>query len=260
MSDDRSQSPNAEEQRALSALRRLPRAEASAEARARTRAAFLAVAPPVAQARRRNRWIGLLAAAVLGVLAVVMMGRQPTAEWVVLDVVDPAQIATPGGPPAVGDVVTAGPIATAAGAELELQLGDQLRLRLRPESELDLPSAPGRWFDRTRRLDLHAGEVYGTTGGQSLTFDLSFATGELQAGLTGTTFAVFRTDEASCVCLWEGGIRVHPLAGGPTVDLVPGQRVWIYKDGRPPEILPLSDMETMKLQMMQEAGVADVGP
>ena len=260
MSDDRSQPWSAEEQRALSALRRLPRAEASTKARARTRAAFLAVDPTVARPRRRNRWVALLAAAMLGALAVVMVGRQPTAEWVVLDVVDPAQVTAPGGPLAVGDVVTAGSLATATGAELELQLGDQLRLRLRPESALDLPAAPGRWFDRTRRLDLQAGEIYGTTGGQSLSFDLTFATGELQAGLTGTTFAVFRTDTTSCVCLWEGGIRVQPVAGGPVVDLEPGQRIWVYKDGRPAEVLPLSDMETMKLQMMQEAGVADVGP
>ena len=215
MSDDRSQQRSAEEQRALNALRRLPRAEASVEARTRARAAFLAVESPAVRPRRRNRWIALLAAAVLGVAAVALVGRQPTAEWIVLDVVEPAQISVPGEPPAIGDVVAAGRVATAAGAELELQLGDQLRLRLRPESELDLPPAPGRWFGRTRRLDLHAGEIYGTTGGQSLAFDLTFATGELQAGLTGTTFAVFRTDTTSCVCLWEGGIRVSPVAGGP---------------------------------------------
>lgn len=261
MSDDRHDQWNAGEQLALNALCRLPRAEASNEARLRTRAAFLATGSTGTSTRRRGRWAALLAAAALGILAVALFGRQPTVEWVALDVVQPGQITAPGGPIATGNVVVAGELTTAAGAELELQLGRQLRFRMLPETQLLLPPAPGRWFDRERRLELRSGEIYGTTGGQTLAFDLEFATGELSAGLTGTTFAVFRTAEASCVCLWEGGIRVTPVGNGEPVDLQPGQRVWIYKDGRPAEILPLSDMETMKLQMMQDAGIAaDGGP
>jgi ferric-dicitrate binding protein FerR (iron transport regulator) len=127
-----------------------------------------------------------------------------------------------------------------------------------PGTALELPRPPGRWFGRDRELTLTAGEIYGTSGGRTLDFDLTFATGELQAQLTGTTFAVFRTDTASCVCLWEGGIAVTPLVGpAETIDLEVKRRVWVFKDGRAPAILPLSDMEVMKLQMIHEAGLAE---
>ena len=105
-------------------------------------------------------------------------------------------------------------------------------------------------------MTLTAGEIYGTSGGRKLNFEMTFATEELQAQLTGTTFAVFRTDDASCVCLWEGGIAVTPLLGPDApIILEEKQRVWIFKDGRQPEILPLSDMEQMKLQMIHDAGL-----
>ncbi len=109
-------------------------------------------------------------------------------------------------------------------------------------------------------MKLDSGEIYGTSGGQKLDYDLAFVTDELSARMTGTTFAVFRTDEASCVCLWVGGIDVTSSAGGEVVTLEPRSRVWIYRDGRAPEVLPLSDMETMKLQMTDEAGLATPQP
>ncbi len=156
-----------------------------------------------------------------------------------------------------GSQLAAGLVATGPESELEVQLGDQLRFRLVPGTSLSLPKPPGRWFGRDRRLTLTAGEIYGTSGGRNLDFGLLFTTEELQASLTGTTFAVFRTDSASCVCLWQGGIAVTPVIGAATpIILQPEQRVWIYKDGRPPELKPLSDMERMKLQMIHDAGLA----
>jgi ferric-dicitrate binding protein FerR (iron transport regulator) len=250
---------------ALKALVRLPGAKAPEAARAQARAAFLwggDSAPAevrTIEPRRssRRRWLGLMMAAVLGVLAVVWFGSLPTEEWVVLDVVKPDGVVVSQGALDVGTRLSGGRVATGPESELEVQLGDQVRFRMTPGTELQLPRPPGRWFSRGRRLDLNAGEIYGTSGGHKLDFELVFATGELEAQLTGTTFAVFRTDEASCVCLWEGGISVMPLVGDETpITLAEKQRVWIFKDGRAPEILPLSDMETMKLQMIHDAGLA----
>ena len=163
-------------------------------------------------------------------------------------------------PLAVGESFKSGAIVVAAGSELELQLGQDLRVRLLADTKLDLPSGPGRWFGIDRTLKLDSGEIYGTSGGQKLGFDLAFVTDELSARMTGTTFAVFRTDEASCVCLWVGGIDVTSLDSGEVVTLEPRSRVWIYRDGRAHEVLPLSDMETMKLQMTDEAGLAAPQP
>lgn len=267
MSDDRkyqqgSGSGNMET-RALKALRRLPSAEPHAEARAQARAAFLsgakASAPDVSSPRQSRRTfmtsaLGLVAAAV----AVLLIGRAPTEEWVVLDVVEPGGVTAPSGQVlSVGDRLEEGTLVTALGSEVELQLGKRLRFRLQPGTQIELPKAPGRWFDRSRELFLSSGEIYGTTGGQRLGFPMEFKTDELTAVLTGTTFAVFRTDEASCVCLWQGGINVIPaIESLDTIGLAEKQRVWVYKDGRAPEILPLDDMEIMKLQMTDDQGIA----
>ncbi len=261
MSDRRNNEFTAEEQQALTALRRLPRARASEPARTRARSAFLAVAAqPRKAVRRRSRWAALAAAAVLGALALLMIGRQPAEQWVVLDILEPGGVRVDGRTVQVGDRITSGDLRTVQGSELELQLGEKLRFRMLAGTELSLPAAPGRWFDRERVLRLSSGEIYGTTSDRPLDFPLEFATDELSARLTGTTFAVFRTLEASCVCLWEGGITVTPAAGGKSVVLEPLQRIWIYKDGRPHAIMPLSDMETMKLQMMQDGGLQETDP
>lgn len=254
--------PNPDAQKALTALARLPRSQASETARERARLAFQhGVAPAVgrpAVRRPSRRWMGLLMAAALGVLAVFIVGSMPTEEWVVLDIVNPDAVVAPSdGTLAVGMQLAAGRVVTGPESEMEVQLGSSLRFRMMPGTALELPRPPGRWFGRSRRLPLTSGEIYGTTGGRKLGFDLAFESDELRANLVGTTFALFRTDEASCVCLWEGGIVVTPLVGSEAaITLDPQQRVWVYKDGRQPEILPLSDMERMKLQMTQDAGIA----
>jgi ferric-dicitrate binding protein FerR (iron transport regulator) len=251
------------EQHMMATLRRLPPATASAEARHRALEAFMAGAiqdggiPKITEKpRSRSRWAAMLMAAALGVMAVILYGWQPESTWVVLDTVEAGGITVDGRPVALGESIGSGAIVVAPGSELELQLGQSLRVRLLAGTQLDLPAGPGRWFNRDRNLKLDSGEIYGTTGGQELGFPLAFLTDELMARMTGTTFAVFRTPEASCVCLWEGGIDVSSLESGEVVTLDPRSRVWIYRDGRAPEILPLSDMETMKLQMTNDAGLA----
>lgn len=283
MSDDRHDmrgySPDSHEAKAIAALRRLPRAAVDPVARGKARMAFLAAAagpisgsdpgpvissaePPAVdgESRRSGRFGNLMGviAVMAALLAVAIFGRTPTEEWIVLDVVNPAGVEAPAGSELVkGGRMEPGNIVLAEGTELELQLGDRLRFRMMPGTGLELPEGPGRWFNRDRELTLASGEIYGTTGGNKLGFPLDFQTDELTANLTGTTFAVFRTPEASCVCLWEGGITVTPTAEGakPTV-LPPKRRIWIFKDGRPAEVMPLSDMETMKLQMTADMGLA----
>jgi len=269
MNDDRRHDPRQPSERdlalVLAALARLPRAAAAAQARERARMVFVhgdGVQKPVVERRERRerprrRWTSLLLAAALGVLAVVWFGITPDQEWVVLDIVNPDGVTSKSAVMATGSPLATGLVATGPESELEVQLGDQLRFRMVPGTSVDLPRPPGRWFGRDRRLTLTTGEIYGTSGGQKLAFGMIFATEELEATLTGTTFAVFRTDTASCVCLWKGGIAVSPLVG-PTTPIVlqPEQRVWIYKDGRQPELLPLSGMEQMKLQMIHDAGLA----
>jgi ferric-dicitrate binding protein FerR (iron transport regulator) len=279
MSDDRRHNdqgpPDRDAGRAIAVLARLPRSTAPDSAKESARMAFLhgSVVERLDRddsamdrtsdkstdkpGRNPRRWINLLLAAALGMVAVFWFGSQPVEQWVVMGITSPEGITIAGeGQLAIGTTLESGLVTTGAESELVFQLGDKLRLNMQPETSLTLPKPPGRWFGRNRRLPLTSGEVYGTSGGQKLGFDLVFSTPELEARLTGTTFAVFRVDVASCVCLWHGGIAVTPLIGNyDMIQLPEKNRVWIYKDGREPELKSLDDREIMKLQMTHDGGV-----
>lgn len=262
--------PTPEELRALEALASLPRPQPTVVARERARAAFLAEAPtageqpaggepsgPQRPPRRSRSWLALPLAAVLGgaCLLAAWYGLQSDTEWLVTDVVAPAGIETATPALAQGSEVQAGTLTTGAESELELQLGQELRFRMLPGSQIELPAPPGRWFARTRTLRLEKGEIYGTTGGQELSFPLQFETLEVTAQLTGTTFAVFRTAEGTCVCLWTGRVEVTPRDTGQAMSLAPETKFYVYNDGRPSEVQPIDDMERMKLSMMHDGGI-----
>jgi ferric-dicitrate binding protein FerR (iron transport regulator) len=256
--------PTPAEQKALAALASLPRPRPSAAAREKARAAFLGqdrpgaeVSAPPEPTRRSRRWLAIpLAAALVAVMLVAgWYGLQPRSQWFVTDVVSPAGIVAEAPALATGAEVEAGLVITGAESELELQLGQELRFRMLPSSQIQLPAPPARWFGQPRTLRLEQGEIYGTTGGQELSFLLQFETLEVTAQLAGTTFAVFRTDEGSCVCLWTGGIVVTPRDSGQAVALEPETKFYVYTDGRPNEVQPIDDMERMKLSMMHEGGI-----
>jgi len=242
-----------DEQRALGALRGLDRPRASAEARERARAAFMAV--PAEAAPRRSAavwWVPLTAAAMIALAAfgIWQVGRGPTALWRVTDVVVAEGVR---GAPGEGFVMTAGTITTGPESELELQLGDQFRFRMLPGTTIELPPAPRRWRPGELRIAVTSGEIYGTTG--ELDVPLRVRAAYSEARITGTTFAVFQTDTSSCTCLWEGSLTVTNLHDGVSVALTPQHRFYVYDDGTVSGAQPLDGMEIMKLQMMKDGGI-----
>ena len=66
----------------------------------------------------------------------------------------------------------------------------------------------------------------------------------------GTTLAVFRLPDASCVCVFEGEVAM--LGGGHDDTVDAGTRRTVYRDGRPPLLEPIRPMETMKLSMLRD--------
>ena len=101
-------------------------------------------------------------------------------------------------------------------------------------------------------------KVRGTTSGP-LGYRIRLETPEASATLTGTTFAVFRTEDATCFCLWDGELAIR-TAQGDDVTLPAGRRVFVYADGRDPEEQALTDMERGKLSMMSEGGMMNPLP
>lgn len=254
------------EQAALQALRELPRPVASPVARSRARLALVTGSEAKSprdvrevEPRRRFFWmrfaapVAVAAAAVL--VALIVHGTRPAHQWFITDVKEPAGITADAETLEAGARIAAGTVTTAEGSELEIQLGDQLRFRMLPGASITLPEPPGRWFGKERTIRLADGEIYGTTGSEPLAFDLSVETEEATARIFGTTFAVLRLDVGTCVCLWLGGVEVTPATGGPVTRLREEMKFYVYNDGRPSEMVPIDDMERMKLSMTHDAGL-----
>ncbi len=270
MSDERKDTTGGpvspEDQRLLDRLRQEPRPTAPRALRERARSAFVdggLASPPVESTpalspRRARTWPALVAVAALLAVAVIWWGGQPGEVWTVTDVVARTGVNIEKGCGNPGEHVHPGTLATSDTSQIEIQLGFDIRLRLLEGTRIQVPEAPGRWFGGSPTLTLEAGEVYGTTRGP-LPYTLVLATGEATAHLQGTTFAVFRTDEATCFCLLDGSLRVEP-AGQEALELPVGNRVFVYRDGRAPTIESLSDMERDKLTMTRDAGVMDPLP
>jgi ferric-dicitrate binding protein FerR (iron transport regulator) len=263
-SADEMRNPSTDERAALEALKRLPHPSASGEVREKARAAFVrgetppgslsAVSP--GPRRRARRLIPLaVAAAVVIALALFSYGNRSTHEWYVTDVVEPSGVRAGEAHLETGTRLASGVVSTEEGSELEIQLGDQLRFRMLPGTAIELPKPPGRWFGRSRTIRLTDGEIYGTTGGQGLAFDLRIETSEAVAEILGTTFAVLKLDVGTCVCLWTGGVTVTPVAGGDAVRLPDEMKYYVYNDGRPGKMEPIDPMERMKLSMTHDAGL-----
>jgi ferric-dicitrate binding protein FerR (iron transport regulator) len=261
--DDATRNPD--EQQALDALRSLPRARAGAAARSRARQAFLEAASPVqeigdapaaptAPRRRGNFWVPLAAAAVIAmaVFGIWQTATGPSMIWRVTDVVAAEGVQ---GLPEQGDIVDARTLVTGPESEVELQLGQELRLRVIGGSQVDLPAPPRRWRPGPMELAVREGEVYGTTAGTELTVPLLLRGTYSEAEITGTTFAMFETEDGTCVCLWEGSITLRNLTSDEVYELEPRTRFWVYTDGTPSGPQPLDQMETMKLQMTSDAGL-----
>ena len=272
MKDDRSGSRSDREveeagRRALSALGRAAAPPAApAEAELRAREAFFAgatgAALPGAEGRPRSAAPGrrswrrrLVAgvAAAAAALAFFSWAAAPRSGWVVVDLHMADEVLVAGRPPVIGAEVEEGAVQTTPCSEVELSLQDRLRLRFLSDARADLPPGPGRWFGRSRTLRVDKGEVYGSTGGAPLDFRLWIETDETRAVLAGTTFAVIRLEDATCLCLYDGRISFLPRGAETAIELPVGQRVFIYNDSRPLRFEPLDGRERMKLQMLDEA-------
>lgn len=243
------------DQRALDALRGirvLPRP--SEAARTRTRSAFVGEPARPRTPRPRRSWSpAWAAAAVVAALAVGWFGSLPREPWTVRAVSGSSTVALDGVERSLrpGRSVGAGRFEIGDSTEVELAYGDLL-LRLRPGTVADLPAPPGRWFSRTRTLELSAGEAYGSSGAHEVGFDLRLRTPEAQARMTGTTFAVLRSEGTTCFCLYRGGLEVTPRGAAPFV-LPVQRRVFVHSDGRAPTIEELEFGEAMKLRMVDDA-------
>lgn len=236
-----------DQQRAREALRELPVPAAEPAFRARLKHDFasgrigerrsLELAPPRYRQHRLGRAAVPAAAVVL--IAVVAALNQPPS-WRLAAVAGGGTALVNGTPV---------PLSPAAAIERRLEPGARVRLpgtasvtlasagrmllELTPGTELTLPEAPGRWFGRTGHSKLERGELHVTTGRAFEGARLAIETTEARIEVTGTTFAVLCLPVGTCVCVYEGTVRVGDRRG-QWASVAAGRRREVFKDGRSP--------------------------
>lgn len=242
-------------------LQRLPKPVADPAFRSALRAAFVSRSIPERRATAVVRLPGarsFLRAGAVAVaatlIAAVILNSGPA--WQLRGISGTNSLRLDGrmlaiGSPEIGHLLRAGVrIELPPGAQLDLELPGIAAFQVVGGSEMVLPASPGRWFARAVRGWLETGEVRITTGPRFRGAGLMIETPEVRAVVTGTTFAVFRLADGSCVCVLEGAVAMNgPTSAPDTVRA--GFRRQVFRDGRPPLLEPIRPIETMKLEMLR---------
>lgn len=241
-------------------LRRVPEAQAPPAFRARLRSQFVlgTIAAPRSRRLGPPLVLGLASAAAAAALLVVAILASGPA-WELSAVSGTGVVRIDGVPVALsspaGLAVRLRPgarVELPADAQLDLVLPGIAVMQITGGSRAALPGGPGRWITRPMTASLDLGEIRISTGPRFAGARLIVATPEMRALVEGTTLAVLRDHEASCVCVLEG--RVAMIGGGTTDTVRAGFRRSLYRGGNPPLLEPIRPMEAMKLSMLRELG------
>jgi hypothetical protein len=135
--------------------------------------------------------------------------------------------------------------------ELELMAPGNLVIQITGGTEAVLPGTPGRWFGREIAAELHRGELRITTGARFHGARLAIATPEAAVEVTGTTLAVIREPQGTCVCVLDGHVMVGPKRQ-PMAGVDAGRRRFVFTDGRPPEAADMRPVERVKLGLFRD--------
>jgi ferric-dicitrate binding protein FerR (iron transport regulator) len=240
---------------ARAALEAMPQAPTADPAfRARLRADFAggtlagadapraaAVLPP---RRRAVKWVPALAAAAAAVLVVTVLNGNEAPRWRVVSA-SPTGVATVDGRAIpLADAARLGAalhpgarVQVSSDAMLEVASARTLALQMAGGTDAILPRAPGRWWSRESRGTIAAGEWRITTGAAFAGARFEVSTPSAHVEVTGTTLAVICQPQGTCVCVYEGHVRV----GHDPTDMVMvthGRRRYLYADRTHP---PLDD-------------------
>ncbi len=142
--------------------------------------------------------------------------------------------------------------------QLDFELRGRVLIQIIGGSDVTLPGRPGRWLGRSMTTSLDAGEIRIATGPAFHGCRFDIVTPEAGALVTGTTLAVLRQPDASCVCVYEGSVTMRGGVAGDTVRS--GFRRSVFRDGRPPLLEPIRPMEAMKLSMLHDQAARMLRP
>ena len=254
-----------EQDRVRAALLALPAAEADTEFRVRLRAQFTSGALAGRQSaivelpmRTDPVWLGAALAVAAGLVLGVMLFNQGPA-WQIVRVRGEGTVLVGDRMFSVNDVgnlstalARGGRVRLPENAEMDLVAPGAIAMTLSSGSDVDVPRAPGRWFQRNALAVVRAGETFFTTGRRFHGAHLTVATDEANVEVVGTTFAVLRHEEGTCVCVMEGKVRVG-ATGESAVEVGAGVRRFCYPRalGKPSESAPILESSEHALHALR---------
>ncbi len=220
-------------------------------------------APRVGALRRRfvrpHILIPAAAAAAL-ILALIWMGPEVEAQWRLAGVAGSGSVLVDGEPASRDELarderlLRAGRrIALAGDAQIDLVLGDLLVLQGAPGAEFEIPRFSRSRSGVTIEGAVAQSEVRFMTGAAFVGSRLVISGTASVAEVTGTTFAVICAPDTTCICVFEGSVRMLDADGGSGVVAAGTRRIAYRNAALAPVVEPISAMESMKLSMMKDA-------
>ena len=212
-----------------------------------TLAPALPAVPPVVRLPRSrsaaaSAWGWAAAAAAIAVVSAAVLNPGPA--WRIASVsgadevtVDGRRVPTTDPLRLAAVLVPGAKVSVPAGAVLEIVSERFLAIQMSGGAEAVVPRVPGRWFQRTVDAKIEAGEWRITTGSGFPGARFKVTTPAAQVEVTGTTLAVICQPEGTCVCVYEGHVKVGRDASDMAT-VVSGRRRYVYAD---PAKTPLDD-------------------
>jgi len=264
MSPEHPSSERPEEVRAREALQGLPRVRADAAYRERLKRDFVTGRIGERPALRlgvpwHRRAVWRIAPAAAALLAVVVWLGDRGPGWTVMGVAGEGIAAVDGTPVPLSSpdelarrLRPGARLEVPDGAEVELATAAGLVVQVTAGTEFTMPAPPGRWLRRRATGAVRRGEIRITTGPAFSGARLEVTTPEASVEVTGTTLAVICEPVGTCVCVFEGVVKMGPRGG--SMELVPnGRRRFVFNDGRPPESEAIRPTENIKLGMFRDS-------
>ena len=139
-----------------------------------------------------------------------------------------------------------------AGCEIEIASRGMMVIHMVAETDATIPVPPGRWFGRRIAAEVNSGEWQITTGRRFHGAEFAISTPEAKVEVRGTTLAVIREAHGTCVCVFEGKVRVGRDAGDMMM-VEHGHRRYMFNDGREPMIDDILPREQAGLATFRDA-------
>ncbi|NNF06007.1 MAG: hypothetical protein HKN21_04545 [Candidatus Eisenbacteria bacterium] len=216
------------------------------------------VVPIESHARSIWTWAVAAAAVVAIVFSAVMYNTGPAYEFMAVRgsgfvEVNGERIAASNIPQLTAAIHGGARVKLDPSVEMDVRVPGYFALQLTENTDMILPRSPGKLWGKTQNALFENGEVRVTTAADFPGSQLTFSTPEAVVEVNGTTLAVIRDEDGTCVCVYSGSVGMSEPCMPPE-PVAEGKRKLMFRDHhKEPVLMEITPMERTKLQMFEDA-------